>query len=303
MASGFAPNFAVLLGLRIVTGLAGGMIPPNSMAAMADVLPAAKRAQAFGLLMAVASLSSVVGVPVVAILASAGGWRVPFFVIGSLLFVIAVLHWLWYPKLQTANKGTFSFVSRYKQMASIGLFRSALAANLLQRTAFYATISYLAAFLISKHGMSIGETALPLAIVGLGVVAGSSLAGPVTGLKKRARVVALCAIGGGLASLFLFSTDMPVWIAVAVALAGITVTSVGWPAFLAISTEISGSSQATAVGMLGASNQLGGVAGASLGGAVLALGGFSAVGFLCLGAAGISALVLQFTMGDRKPSN
>tara|TARA_B100000809_G_scaffold130212_1_gene128069 strand:+ start:123 stop:344 length:222 start_codon:yes stop_codon:yes gene_type:complete len=72
---------------------------------------------------------------------------------------------------------------------------------------------------------------------------------------------------------------------------------------LAISTEISGDSQATAVGMLGASNQMGGVGGAALGGAVLALGGFSAVGFLCLGVALVSAIVLQFGMSARKPSD
>ena len=72
---------------------------------------------------------------------------------------------------------------------------------------------------------------------------------------------------------------------------------------MAISTEISGDSQATAVGMLGASNQMGGVGGAALGGAVLALGGFSAVGFLCLGVVLVSAVVLQFGMSGRKPSD
>ena len=44
------------------------------------------------------------------------------------------------------------------------------------------------------------------------------------------------------------------------ALVGITFVSIGWPTFLAISTEISGSSRATAVGMLGASNQWAGLA-------------------------------------------
>ena len=302
IASSFAPNFGVLLGLRVVTGLFGGMIPPNSMAAVADVLPPAKRARAFGLMMAVASLSSVIGIPLVAILASVGGWRVPFLVIGGLLFVCAALHWLWYPKIQTSSPRSFSFISRYKQMASIGLFRSALAANFLQRIAFYATFSYLAAFLISEHGLSIGATAVPLAIVGIGVVVGSTVAGSVASMGPRAQVVSGCALTGGLASLLLFSFDLTAWGTVGVALVGITFISVGWPTFLAISTEISGSSQATAVGMLGASNQLGGVGGAALGGVVLALGGFSAVGFFCLGATAVSALVLQFTMSRGNPS-
>lgn len=302
IASSFAPSFGVLMGLRVITGLAGGMIPPNSMAAVADVLPAAKRAQAFGLLMAFTSLSSVIGVPVVALVAGVGGWRVPFLVIGSILLVCAVLQWFWFPKSQTAEARTFSFMSRYKQMASIGLFRTTLLANLLQRMAFYATISYLAAYLINSHGMSIGETAIPLAIAGIGVVIGSTAAGSVSALTRRSQVVSTCALIGGLASLLMFSVDLSAWGTVGVALVGITFISVGWPTFLAISTEISGSSQATAVGMLGASNQLGGVGGAALGGAFLALGDFSTVGFFCLGTALISTVVLQLGMGVR-PTN
>lgn len=300
ITSSFAPNFSVLLGLRIVTGLSGGMIPPNSMAAVADVLPAAKRAKAFGFLMAFTSLSSVIGVPLVAVIAGAGGWRVSFFVIGCLLLTCAVFQWFWFPKSQKSATRSFSFLSRYKQMASIGLFRTALVANLLQRMAFYATVSYLAAYLISEHGMSIGETAIPLAIAGIGVVIGSTMAGSVAALHRRAQVVAACAVTGGLASLFMFSVDLSPWGTVGVALVGITFISIGWPTFLAISTEISGSSQATAVGMLGASNQLGGVGGAALGGAFLALGGFSTVGFFCLATALISTIVLQFGMGKRK---
>ncbi|MDA0262708.1 MAG: MFS transporter [Chloroflexi bacterium] len=303
LASGFAPSFAVLLGLRVVTGLTGGIIPPNSMAAVADVLPPAKRARAFGRLMAFTSLSSVIGAPFVAAVASAGGWRVPFLVIGSLLLVCAVLAWFWYPRTPRPALASFSFLARYKQMAGIGLFRSALAANFLQRVAFYGTISYLAAFLISEHGLSVGETAAPLAVVGIGVVVGSTMAGTVSAMERRAQVLAGCVLAGGLAFLVLFALDLGAWGSVGLALVGVTFISIGWPTFLAISTEISGASQATAVGMLGASNQLGGVGGAALGGAVLALGGFSTIGFLCFGAALVSAMVLQFGMRRRPPSS
>jgi MFS family permease len=185
-------------------------------------------------------------------------------------------------------------------MASISLFRTALMANVLQRMAFYATISYLAAYLISEHGMGLGQTAIPLAIVGIGVVVGSTMAGSVAGMTRRAQVVAACAVVGGLASFLIFSIDLSAWGTVGVALIGITCISVGWPTFLAISTEISGNNQATAVGMLGASNQLGGVGGAALGGAFLAVGSFSTVGFFCLVTVLISTVVLQFGMGTRK---
>ena len=112
-----------------------------------------------------------------------------------------------------------------------------------------------------------------------------------------------CSLVGGLAALLFFSVDINVWGAVGVALVGVTFISIGWPTFLAISAEISGSSQATAVGMLGASNQLGGVGGAALGGAVLALGGFSTVGFFCLIVTLLSATVLQISMSGHRPVN
>ena len=203
LASAFAPTFGVSLGLRVMTGLSGGMTPPNSMAGVADVIALAKSARACGVLMAVASLAGGAGVPAVAVVANAGGWKVPFLMNGSLLLVCAVLRWFWYPKLRNRKPepGTFSFISRYKQMVSIGLFRSVLAANFLQRIAFYWTFSYLAAYLISEHGFSFGETAAPLAIVGMGVLIGSFTVGSVVMLKRRAQVVAGCALAGGLTSL------------------------------------------------------------------------------------------------------
>jgi hypothetical protein len=44
--------------------------------------------------------------------------------------------------------------------------------------------------------------------------------------------------------------------------------------------------------MLATSNQLGATTGASIGGVILALGGFSLVGLFCMGAAVIAALVI-----------
>jgi predicted MFS family arabinose efflux permease len=56
--------------------------------------------------------------------------------------------------------------------------------------------------------------------------------------------------------------------------------------------ELAGESRATANGMLATSNQLGAMIGAPVGGLLLAFGGFSLVGLLCLGAAVIAALVI-----------
>ncbi len=50
--------------------------------------------------------------------------------------------------------------------------------------------------------------------------------------------------------------------------------------------------------MMGASNRMGGFVGSAMGGAFLAIGGFSAIGIFWLAAVGISALVMHLAMRE-----
>ena len=51
-ASAFAPNLATLVVLRVLTGLGGGMLPPNAVGAISEVIPPERRPRAVGLFMA-----------------------------------------------------------------------------------------------------------------------------------------------------------------------------------------------------------------------------------------------------------
>ena len=301
LASAFAPNLGTLMALRVVTGIGGGMIPPNSLAAVADSVSPARRAQAVGGLMAFTSLSSVISVTLVALGADWGGWRLPFLVIGFLLAACALLNWFWFPKSDGAGIRSFSFFPRYRTLLAIPDFRSALAVNLAQRMAFFALFSYLAAYLIDAYDMSMGAIALPLAFVGMGTAIGSYTGGPVANRKDRMPLIAASAVAGGLAALLLFSIEVRVWVVVAIATSAVSLLSVGFPVLLTFSTQISGDSRATGVGLMGFSNQSGGVGGAALGGVLLAADGFPGVGYLCLGAAAFSALVICLFMRQPRP--
>ena len=274
LASAIAPNLETLMALRVVTGLGGGMIPPNSMAAVADSVPPARRAQVVGGVMAFATLSSVIGVPLVAVLADAGGWRISFLAVGSLLTACTLLNWFWFPKSDSAGLRSFSFFSRYRTLLAIPVFRAALAVNLSRRMAYIALFSYLAAYLINTYSMSVGAVAVPLAFVGIGTVIGSYIGGPIAGRKNRMTLVATSSLAGGVAALLLFLIEVPVWAAVATATGAVLLLSVAWPIMITFSAEVSSQSRATGVGLLGASNQSGGVGGAAIGGVLLATSGF-----------------------------
>ena len=296
LASAFAPNLETLMVTRVVTGLGGGMIPPNGMAAVVDVVPPARIARAIGTLVSFTTLSAVIGVPAVALMADLGSWRLPFLVIGSLLTACIVLNWFWFPKNEAARPRTFMVFSRYRDLLALPVLRAILAANLAQRIAYMAIFSYLATYLIDDYGVSVGAVALPLALVGIGGVIGSYIGGTVAARPDQMSLVAASAIGGGVAAAALFSVDLPVWAVVAISTVSIALLSLPWTVMIAVCTEISGNSRATGVGLLGVSNQTGAVGGAALGGLLLAFSGFPGIGYLCLGAVVFSAVVIVVFM-------
>ncbi len=108
----------------------------------------------------------------------------------------------------------------------------------------------------------------------------------------RMSVMAASAIGGGVAAAALFSVDLPVWAVGAIATVSIALLSLPWTVIIAVCAEISGNSRATGVGLIGVSNQTGAVGGAALGGLLLAVSGFPGIGYLCLGAVVVSAVVI-----------
>jgi predicted MFS family arabinose efflux permease len=141
------------------------------------------------------------------------------------------------------------------------------------------------------------ETALPLAVVFLGAMLGSLLGGTVAGRTWRIRGVALTLLLGGIFAGAAFGLTVSPWLTILLAAVGAALLTVFEPVTWALMAELAGESRATANGMLATSNQLGATTGASAGGLVLALGDFSFVGLLSLGAAITAALVIGAKAG------
>ena len=298
LAAAFATDFIVLIVLLMGTGLGGAMIPPNSMAAVSEAVSEEKKGRAIGVVQGTMQSAAVIGVPVVAVLASIAGWRLPFLVCGRLLMVTFACSWLWYPKGPATGPRTFSYLRRFRELGSISAFRIGMLATFSQRIAFYAVTGYIAAYLIGTYGMSVGETALPLAVVGAGAVAGSLLGGMIASHRNRLGFAAGSALAGGSAAVVVFAVDPGIWATVAIAFGAVLVLSIGWPVFITFATDVAGSSRATGIGMMGASNRMGGFVGSAVGGVFLAIGGFPGLGIFCLAAVGVSTFVIGVLMQD-----
>ena len=162
--------------------------------------------------------------------------------------------------------------------------------------------------------------ALPLAIAGTGQMVGSYSAASVANSRYRAALVAAATAAGGVCGFlfftanlgkqqvpcgvgrcrhgsrgslrFLFFTaNLGLWASVALATAATGFLSVTFPVLVAASTEYSGESKATGVGLMGFSNQGGGVLGAGIAGVLLASTGYGGIGYMCLGVTIVSALL------------
>jgi MFS transporter, DHA1 family, inner membrane transport protein len=292
LGSILAWNYGALLACRLLTGVGAAMIPPNSMAAIADHFSPAQRGRPMSLLISASFLGPVLAIPLVALLGEFGGWRLPFGLVGGLCVVLWGLQWVWWPRQAHSPGQPIAFVARFAAVSrSAGLWH-VLGANALYQAVAFGFFTYLAAFLIRTYGMRTGETAFPLALALLGAMLGSVLGGALAGRAWRiAGVTCTLGVGGVLVGLT-FVIGMSPWFTVLLASAGAVLLTVFEPVTWALMAELAGESRATANGMLATSNQLGAMTGASIGGAVLAFGGFSLVGLFCLGAAVVAALVI-----------
>lgn len=291
LGSTLAWDYWGLLVCRLITGVGAAMIPPNSMATVADHFPPSRRGTPISILISASFFGVAVGTPMIAFLADIGGWRFPFIVVGSLIVGVLALQWYWFPQRPQAAQ-TFSFIAHFRQVGRSTSLWYVLMANTFYQTAALGIFVYLAAFLIRTYGLTQGDTVIPLAVVGVGAMLGSLLGGYVAGQRQRLSWSALALLLGGGSVWMAFAITLSPWTAILLCGASALLLTIFEPVTWALISELAGESRATANGLLATSNQLGIIGGASAGGLVLALGGFSFVGLFCLGAAVAAAVVV-----------
>ncbi|HLF04436.1 MAG TPA: MFS transporter, partial [Dehalococcoidia bacterium] len=222
----------------------------------------------------------------------------PFYTVGALALVLWIMLWVWLPRSPGRPSRPLAFLSHYRNVGSSAMFWYVLAANSLFQMAFIGVFGYLAAHLIQTYGLGAGETVLPLALAGTGVIARGFIGGRVADHRRRLALFAMCSLAGGLLAALVFIAPVSPWATVALAFAAGSLASVTQAVTPTLLIELAGGSRATATGLYAVSNQLGIFGGASLGGLMLALGGFPMVGLFCLGVAIIGVAVLRLKVRD-----
>ncbi|MEE8353440.1 MAG: MFS transporter, partial [Dehalococcoidales bacterium] len=98
LGAAVAPNLWLLLTFRGLQGMAGALVIPSGTALVRDVVPAERRARAFGLIGAAAGVAAALGPLLGGVLIEAAGWRAIFYVNLALVGPALLLARRWLPR-------------------------------------------------------------------------------------------------------------------------------------------------------------------------------------------------------------
>ena len=266
---------------RLLLGMGAGLVPPTIVATIGDHVGIKSRGQAIGLMMAFSRLGTIIGLPLIAMLAESVSWRVPFIVISILLSILAVSFIFIFPTTENENPRPLDFFKRIYEAAKTPTFRPLLIANLMTQACTHLITTYFASLLVSRYSYSVSQSGLANGVVvggmAFGNMTGGRLIGTSWGPKAALGALLITSVMGPAAfsiesnSLFtiLFSSIMGFAVM-------LSVTS-----FLTITTNLNQEARGASVGLFAASNQTGAVLGAVSGGISLeATSSFSGLGLI-----------------------
>jgi predicted MFS family arabinose efflux permease len=107
------------------------------------------------------------------------------------------------------------------------------------------------------------------------------LGGRVADQRCRLAWCALACVGSGVPAAVVFTTGLAPWVLVGLACGTAMLARLSSAVVATVLMELAGESRTTATGLFALSNQLGVFGGTSLGGLMLARGGFALVGLFC----------------------
>ena len=289
---GILPFYGVVMAGLFLSGLGKSVFDPAYQAYFAENVPYSRRGIVIGIIEMSWAGSTLVGIPLVAVLIDRLGWRAPFFVLGGLGLLGTAAVRLFIPKddkAASARSSLLDFGRTWRPLlrdrTALGAFGFAFFVSMANDNLF---VVY-GAWLESAFGLSIVAIGIGTGLIGAAELCGELLTVGIAdrlGLKRSvflglglsALTYAALAFSGrtllpGLASLFFIFFTLE-----------FTIVS-----FLSLCTELQPKSRATMMAGFFAAAGLGRIIGALMGGPIWLAGGIAATGTV---SAAISLLAL-----------
>lgn len=301
-AAALAPGFVALTAIRFAAGLLGSLAPTSLMASVGDLFAAERRARAMGWFNMGFSFAAIGGVPIMAAVGGALGWRWAFAAIGCVMLLLAGSVWRWFPRIPPTVSGTSVFAT-YRAVWSVPRLLNLLGANLMERSLFGMIAIYLPAFFMLSFHMSAVGVAPVLALVAIGAIAGNVLGGRLGDrVNKPGIFVTAQIVSAGLGPA-LFGAGLGFVPAALLATILTLCNSASRPAFLAYGSELAPRQRGALFGLIALTNQSGLVIGSAVGAAAIGGGGYRGMALAALAQGALAAgLALPLVRRPRAPS-
>lgn len=297
LGMGLVSNFAVAVGFSALAGMGAGMVPPTCIALVGDICPAPRRPMSIAILTMQSGISSLLGVPLAAVLGDYAGWRMPFLALGLALLIAALLIVLLVPRRrpQTAR---LDLAGRMRKVMVFPVTWHMAGATFLARLTWGAIITFFPAFLILTYGLTTAAVALPVAAVAVWNAAAPLLGGRIGRGRRRLAVTAAMLVVAAIPGLGVFLLDWGTWFSVLSAgifmLLIVPITTI----LMIVVAETGGASRGALAGVISSSSWGGTAAGAAIGGALVAQFGYDALSFLLVASILGSGLFMAFGVND-----
>ena len=285
LAAAFFPIYAVVLAAFFLAGLGKSILDPAMQAWAGNRVPFARRALVIGILETSWAASTLIGIPLVAILMDTYGWRSPFLVMGILGTIGAVILMIVIPRepdsTPASPPGSWAvFFRAYTHLLTSRPALGALAYAFFVSAANDNLFVIYGAWLEDRFGIGLVALGLGTSLIGAAELLGEGLTAALAdrlGLRR--------ALFGGLALTILGYLALPLLDAsLAAALTGLALLFLAFEftmvTSLSLGTELLPGYRATMMASFLATAGLGRVVGALMGGAVWQSGGMIATGLL-----------------------
>lgn len=216
-ACAFAEGYYQLVGLRIFTGLFGGMIGAMVLSVVSDLYQFKERGTAMGILFAAFSAASALGVPFGIYLAAKSNWQLPFMVLGLAALCIAGFVLLTFPKMADHMKDQEDKVNFKKTITTITSDKNqlnALLAGFVLVLAHFMIIPFISPYLIKNVGLSQEDIALQFFLGGVATIISSPFIGKMTDKYGVMKVFSIVMVLSFIPTLLITNMKVvPLWMA------------------------------------------------------------------------------------------
>jgi len=281
-ASAFALSFVALLIAGLIGAVSRAVVAPISLTIAGTWFDGTERQRAMGLVSAAIAGAAVVGVPLMASIAALWSWRFAFAALGVAAAVVIVLTRHTLPEnrpVTTSSLGIRQILGAYRPLLRDRPTTSILGSNLFRSTGSWTVGTYIATFLVLDRNLSVQQASLAFAVAGLGLFLGSLSAGvPLRLIAPRSVLVGCSAIGASLVGISMALPVPTLWV-FGLVFAGLFVNGVGNVAANLLLIDETPAGAATTMSLNGAVLSFSSAMGGVVGGLLLAVGGYTAIGW------------------------